>query len=108
MSYKYKRIINYYETDRMGIVHHSNYIRFLDFPVIVTGFYAIWHEPFWEFFGIVFEHFSFCEGIYCRFTYAYLTVTDAFVNGDIAFNIDTICAPKTPSPAPEYWQGNAI
>lgn len=30
MSYKYKRIINYYETDRMGIVHHSNYIRFLE------------------------------------------------------------------------------
>lgn len=26
----YERKINYYETDRMGIVHHSNYIRFLE------------------------------------------------------------------------------
>ena len=26
----YERRINYYETDRMGIVHHSNYIRFLE------------------------------------------------------------------------------
>ena len=26
----YKRIINYYETDKMGIVHHSNYIRYLE------------------------------------------------------------------------------
>ncbi len=25
-----KRKINYYETDRMGVVHHSNYIRFLE------------------------------------------------------------------------------
>ncbi len=30
MSFKYKRKINYYETDKMGIVHHSNYIRFLE------------------------------------------------------------------------------
>ena len=30
MSFTYKRIINYYETDRMGVVHHSNYIRFLE------------------------------------------------------------------------------
>ena len=30
MSFKYERKINYYETDRMGIVHHSNYIRFLE------------------------------------------------------------------------------
>jgi len=28
--YNYKRKINYYETDKMGIVHHSNYIRFLE------------------------------------------------------------------------------
>lgn len=27
---KYERSINYYETDAMGIVHHSNYIRFLE------------------------------------------------------------------------------
>lgn len=30
MSFEYKRLINYYETDKMGIVHHSNYIRFLE------------------------------------------------------------------------------
>ena len=30
MSYIYERKINYYETDRMGVVHHSNYIRFLE------------------------------------------------------------------------------
>lgn len=27
---KYARRINYYETDKMGIVHHSNYIRFFE------------------------------------------------------------------------------
>jgi acyl-CoA thioester hydrolase len=27
---KFERKINYYETDRMGIVHHSNYVRFLE------------------------------------------------------------------------------
>lgn len=26
----YHRTINYYETDQMGIVHHSNYIRFFE------------------------------------------------------------------------------
>ena len=26
----YKREVNYYETDRMGIVHHSNYARYLE------------------------------------------------------------------------------
>ena len=30
MEYEYKREINYYETDKMGVVHHSNYIRFLE------------------------------------------------------------------------------
>ena len=30
MDFTYKREINYYETDKMGIVHHSNYIRFLE------------------------------------------------------------------------------
>lgn len=30
MDFVYKRKINYYETDKMGIVHHSNYIRFLE------------------------------------------------------------------------------
>ena len=30
MSFVYERTINYYETDKMGVVHHSNYIRFLE------------------------------------------------------------------------------
>lgn len=30
MDYKYIRKINYYETDQMGIVHHSNYFRFFE------------------------------------------------------------------------------
>ena len=30
MEYIFERKINYYETDQMGIVHHSNYIRFLE------------------------------------------------------------------------------
>lgn len=30
MSFTYIRKLNYYETDKMGVVHHSNYIRFLE------------------------------------------------------------------------------
>ena len=30
MNFEYRREINYYETDKMGVVHHSNYIRFLE------------------------------------------------------------------------------
>ena len=30
MSFSMERNINYYETDKMGIVHHSNYIRFME------------------------------------------------------------------------------
>ena len=30
MGFTFQRKINYYETDRMGVVHHSNYIRFLE------------------------------------------------------------------------------
>lgn len=31
MDYRiFTRTINYYETDKMGVVHHSNYIRFLE------------------------------------------------------------------------------
>ncbi len=30
MDFTLERKINYYETDKMGIVHHSNYIRFLE------------------------------------------------------------------------------
>lgn len=29
-EFVFERKINYYETDRMGVVHHSNYIRFLE------------------------------------------------------------------------------
>ena len=27
---EYSRAVNYYETDKMGITHHSNYIRFME------------------------------------------------------------------------------
>lgn len=30
MEGTFERKINYYETDKMGVVHHSNYIRFLE------------------------------------------------------------------------------
>ncbi len=30
MEFEYKREINYYETDKMEVVHHSTYIRFLE------------------------------------------------------------------------------
>ena len=30
MKFIFERKINYYETDRMGVVHHSNYIRYLE------------------------------------------------------------------------------
>ncbi len=30
MEFSFERKINYYETDRMGFVHHSNYIRFME------------------------------------------------------------------------------
>lgn len=30
MSWEYKRRVKYYETDRMGVVHHSNYLRILE------------------------------------------------------------------------------
>lgn len=30
MNFVYERQINYYETDKMGVVHHSNYIRYLE------------------------------------------------------------------------------
>ena len=30
LDFVYEREINYYETDKMGVVHHSNYIRFLE------------------------------------------------------------------------------
>ena len=30
MGFTFERRINYYETDKMGVVHHSNYIRFLE------------------------------------------------------------------------------
>lgn len=30
MGYIFERKINYYETDKMGVVHHSNYIRYME------------------------------------------------------------------------------
>ena len=30
MSFTFERKINYYETDKMGVVHHSNYIRYME------------------------------------------------------------------------------
>lgn len=30
MEFVYERKINYYETDKMGIVHHTNYIRYME------------------------------------------------------------------------------
>lgn len=30
MEFTFERNINYYETDKMGVVHHSNYIRYLE------------------------------------------------------------------------------
>jgi acyl-CoA thioester hydrolase len=30
VGYIYERKINYYETDKMGVVHHSNYIRYME------------------------------------------------------------------------------
>ena len=27
---KYKHLVQYYETDKMGVTHHSNYIRFME------------------------------------------------------------------------------
>ena len=30
MTHDYLRKINYYETDKMGITHHSNYVRFME------------------------------------------------------------------------------
>ena len=30
MNWSYQRKVRYYETDRMGVVHHSNYLRFLE------------------------------------------------------------------------------
>lgn len=30
MEFTFERRINYYETDKMGVVHHSNYIRFME------------------------------------------------------------------------------
>ena len=45
MSWGYNRRVKYYETDRMGVVHHSNYLRLLEdaFKVVMrlTGFKGV-------------------------------------------------------------------
>ena len=43
----YKRKINYYETDKMGVVHHSNYIRYLE--EARCFFMEAWGIPFSKF-----------------------------------------------------------
>ena len=30
MTFTYERKANYYETDMMGVVHHSNYLRYFE------------------------------------------------------------------------------
>ncbi|MBQ6401862.1 MAG: acyl-CoA thioesterase [Firmicutes bacterium] len=30
VMWSYRRDVNYYETDRMGVIHHSNYLRILE------------------------------------------------------------------------------
>ena len=45
----YIRKINYYETDKMGITHHSNYVRFMeeariDFLDRIGMSYRKWEE----------------------------------------------------------------
>ncbi len=30
MKFVFERKVNYYETDKMGVVHHSNYIRYME------------------------------------------------------------------------------
>lgn len=30
MEFVFERKVNYYETDKMGVVHHSNYIRYME------------------------------------------------------------------------------
>ena len=30
MGFVFERKVNYYETDKMGVVHHSNYIRYME------------------------------------------------------------------------------
>jgi len=30
MKFSFERKVNYYETDKMGVVHHSNYIRYME------------------------------------------------------------------------------
>lgn len=47
MDFIFKRKINYYETDRMGIVHHSNYIRYLE--EARCEFLNTYEMPFTEF-----------------------------------------------------------
>lgn len=47
--HEYKRAVNYYETDKMGITHHSNYIRYMeearvDFLQAIGCAYEKWEE----------------------------------------------------------------
>ena len=35
--YNYERQVKYYETDKMGVVHHSNYIRWFEDCLLYTS-----------------------------------------------------------------------
>lgn len=48
----YSRIIHVYETDLMGIVHHSNYLRFCEEARVAWCKKFVAHEPS----GLAFEH----------------------------------------------------
>ncbi|MBO5489637.1 MAG: acyl-CoA thioesterase [Eubacterium sp.] len=74
----YKHIVQYYETDRMGVTHHSNYIRWME-EARVSFLAAIgWNYEKMEAMGII----SPVTAIQCRYmktsTFAdevYVTVT---------------------------------
>ena len=54
----YSHYVQYYETDKMGVTHHSNYIRFME-EARVEFFKNIGFDYFeFEKCGIVYERFS--------------------------------------------------
>lgn len=59
----YKRTVKYYETDRMGITHHSNYIRWMEEARVDFLEQIGWNLEWWEEKGIV----SPVTGLECRY-----------------------------------------
>ena len=49
----YKRTVHYYETDQMGITHHSNYVRWMEEARIYFLAQIGWSLDWWENRGIV-------------------------------------------------------